>query len=125
MADQSKYEENFERIFGKHEPKPGRRRYRWVEGEGFVEIQTTSFIPRDDLRFEGNFISPIDGTEIRSKQELHDHNRRHNVIQTTDGHMQDWDREEKRRERFFNGNPDGKAERVDAIKETLYKLGVE
>lgn len=96
--------------------------YRTNKETGKLELVRTRIggsIPRDDLRFDGNFISPIDGKEIRNKQELHDHNRRHNVIQTTDGHNQDWAREEKKRERFFNGNPDGKAERIEAIKAVI------
>ncbi len=101
----------------------GRRTYRQIPGKGLVEVTPSKAPIGDDLRFDGNFISPIDGTEIRNKRELHDHNRRHNVIQTTDGHNQDWDQAEKKRERFMNGNPDGKAERIEAIKETLYKLG--
>jgi len=103
----------------------GRRRYRWnPELKKMVEIDAGPLLPRDDLRFDGNFISPVDGKEIRNKQELHDHNRRHNVIQTTEGHNQDWDVAAKKRERYLNGNPDGKSERIEAIKHTLEKLGV-
>ncbi len=102
----------------------GRRRYRWnPELQEMVEISAGPHLPRDDLRFEGNFLSPVDGKEIRNKQELHNHNRRHNVIQTTDGHNQDWDAAKTKRDRYFNGNPDGKAERIEAIKHTLEKLG--
>jgi len=84
-----------------------------------VRVRGSAGIPRDDLRFDGNFISPVDGSEIRNKLELHDHNQRHNVIQTQEGHNQDWDVAEKKRERFFNGNPDGKEERIEAIKAVL------
>jgi hypothetical protein len=87
-----------------------------------VEV-TPDNLPRDDLRFDGNFISPIDGTEIRSKQELHEHNRRHNVVQTTEGHNQDWAEREKERAGFYNSKAQ-KEERIEAVKESLYKLGV-
>lgn len=100
----------------------GTKTYRWDKETGKMYLYKETGgpgIPRDDLRFDGNFISPIDGKEIRNKTELHDHNQRHNVIQTTEGHNQDWDREEKKRERFFNGNPDGKNERIEAIKRVL------
>lgn len=101
----------------------GRRTFRQIPGKGLVEVTPSKNPIGDDLRFDEPFISPIDGKEIRNKRELHEHNKRHNVIQTTEGHDQDWQREEKRRERFLNGNPDGKAERIESIRETLYKLG--
>jgi hypothetical protein len=100
-----------------------RRTWRQIDGK-LIEVTPSNNIPRDDLRFDGDFISPVDGGIIRNKRELHDHNQRHNVIQTTEGHNQDWAREDKKRKDFFlGGNPAGKEERIDAIKETLYKLG--
>lgn len=98
-----------------------RRTWRQIPGKGMVEV-TTSRIPRDELRFDGDFISPIDGTLITSKEKLHDHNRRHNVEQTTDGHMQDWKEREKERSGFYTSKAQ-KEERIEAVKETLYKLG--
>ncbi len=104
----------------------GRRTWRQIKqpdgSTKMVEI-TPSSIPRDDLRFDEPFISPIDGSVIRNKMELHDHNRRHNVEQTTDGHMQDWAEKEKERAGFYNTKAQ-KEERIEAVKETLYKLGV-
>jgi hypothetical protein len=87
-----------------------------------VEVTPSGNIPRDDLRFDEPFKSPIDGSIIRNRTELHDHNRRHNVEQTTDGHMQDWKGKEKERENFLAGRT-GKEERIEAIQESLYKLG--
>jgi hypothetical protein len=86
-----------------------------------VEV-TPDNMPRDDLRFDGDFISPIDGTIIRNKQELYDHNKRHNVEQTTDGHFQDWDERKKERVGFYKSKAQ-KEERIEAVKESLYKLG--
>lgn len=86
-----------------------------------IEV-TPSNMPTEELRFDGNFISPIDGKEIRNKRELYDHNRRHNVEQTTDGHMQDWDERKKERIGFYTSKAQ-KEERIEAVKESLYKLG--
>lgn len=74
------------------------------------------------MRFETPFVSPVDGSLIRNKQDLHDHNRRNNVEQTSDGHMQDWQTKAEERSDFLAGRT-GKEERIEAIKETLYKLG--
>jgi hypothetical protein len=87
-----------------------------------VEVTPSGNIPRDDMRFDEPFKSPIDGSIIRNKTELHDHNRRNNVEQTTDGHMQDWKGKEQERKEFFTGRT-GKEERIEAIQESLYKLG--
>lgn len=100
----------------------GRRTWRQIPGRGLVEVTPSNNIPRDDLRFDEPFKSPIDGSIIRNKQDLHDHNRRNNVEQTSDGHMQDWQSKAKERENFLGGRT-GKEERIEAIRETLYKLG--
>lgn len=105
----------------------GRRTWRQVKNPDgttkMVEV-TPSYMPRDDLRFDGDFISPIDGSVIRNKRELHEHNRRHNVEQTTEGHMQDWEERKKERAGFYDSKAQ-KEERIEAVKESLYKLGVE
>ena len=98
-----------------------RRTWRWINGAS-VEVTPSNNIPRDDMRFETPFVSPVDGSLIRNKQDLHDHNRRNNVEQTSDGHMQDWQGKKQEREDFLAGRT-GKEERIEAIKETLYKLG--
>ena len=54
-----------------------------------VEIENPRPRMPEDLRFDGNFISPIDGAEIRNKRELNDHNRRHGTIQILPGMDQD------------------------------------
>ncbi len=100
----------------------GRRTWRQIPGRGMVEITPTSRIPQDDMRFDSPFISPVDGSLINSKRDLHEHNRRNNVEQTSDGHMQDWQSRGKEREDFLAGRT-GKEERIEAIRETLYRLG--
>jgi len=104
----------------------GRRTWRQIkQSDGttkMLEVGASAHIPRDDLRFDCNFLSPIDGKEIRNKRELHDHNRRHNVVQTQEGHNEDWSRDARKRDRFFNGNPDGKGARIEAIKRTIDQL---
>lgn len=100
----------------------GRRVWRYIDGKP-VELENPPPPLPSDLRVDSNFISPVTREEIRNKRELHDHNRRHNVIQTTEGHNQDWDREQKKRDDFFlHGNPAGKEERIEAIKHTIDTL---
>ncbi len=99
-----------------------RRTWRQIPGRGMVEVTPSNNLPHDDLRFDGSFVSPVDGSLINSKRDLHDHNRRNNVEQTSDGHMQDWQTRGKEREDFLGGRT-GKEERIEAIKETLYRLG--
>ena len=100
--------------------------YRYNKETGTVVLvgeRLAPSIPRDTLRHESNFISPVTRKEIRNKYELHDHNLRHNVEQTTDGHMQDWDVAQKKRDDFFiHGNPAGKEERIEAIIHTIDTL---
>lgn len=68
------------------------RSWRQVrQPDGSFELVEIAPRPRisEDLRFDCNFISPIDRTEIRSKRELEDHNKRHGVIQILPGMDQD------------------------------------
>jgi len=88
----------------------------------FIGERLAPSIPRDTLRHDSNFISPVTGKEIRNKYELHDHNLRNNVEQTTDGHFDDWAVRQKQRDDFFNGNPAGKEERIEAIIHTMDTL---
>jgi hypothetical protein len=98
-----------------------RRTWRQVKGVGMVEVTPQASLP-EELRFDGDFISPVDGSIIRNKRELHEHNKRNNVVQTTDGHDQDWAGREKERAGFY-GSKAQKEERIEAVKESLYKLG--
>lgn len=98
----------------------GRRSYRQINGK-LVEITPSPRIPQG--RLDSNFKSPVDGTIISTQKKLHEHNTRNSIEQTTEGHFQDWDQKEKERVDFFNGNPAGKKERIEAIRATLEKLG--
>ncbi len=86
-----------------------------------VEITSRPRLPTE-LRVDSTFKSPIDGSIISTKQQLHEHNKRNNVEQTTDGHFQDWKSGQDKRDDFYLGKT-GKEERIEAIKETLYHLG--
>ena len=86
-----------------------------------VEVTSRPSLPAE-LRVDSTFVSPIDGSVISNKRQLHEHNKRNNVEQTTDGHLDDWKSAQKRRDDFYLGKT-GKEERIEAIKETLYKLG--
>ncbi len=98
-----------------------RRTWRQINGK-MVEITPQASLP-EELRFDGDFVSPVDGSIIRNKRELHEHNRRNNVVQTTDGHNEDWEQRKKERVGFYNSKAQ-KEERIEAVKESLYKLGV-
>ncbi len=89
--------------------------------DGMVEITPRPSLP-SELRVDSPFVSPVDGSVINNKRQLHEHNKRNNVEQTTDGHNQDWKEGQKRRDDFYLGKT-GKEERIEAIKETLYHLG--
>ena len=86
-----------------------------------MEVTPRASLPAE-LRVDSPFVSPIDGTVITNKRELHEHNRRNNVEQTTDGHFQDWKSEQQKRDDFYLGKT-GKEERIESIKETLYHMG--
>lgn len=84
--DQNDYGANFEKIFGKHEVKPGRRYYRYIQGV-LTEIEPPRPLP--EMLFQGTFRSPVDGSIIRNKYELHEHNQRNDVVQSLPGMMED------------------------------------
>ena len=71
----------------------GRRVYRQVRNPdgtfGLVELTNPAPPLSSDLRFDGSFISPVDGTVIRSKHELNDHNKRNGTLQILPGMDQD------------------------------------
>lgn len=97
-----------------------KRTWRQINGK-MVEVTPAPNMP-EELRVDSPFISPIDGSVISNKRELHEHNKRNNVEQTTDGHFDDFKAFQKRRDDFYLGKT-GKEERIEAIKESLYKLG--
>lgn len=87
-ADESKFDDNFEKIFGKKKVTSGRRHYKWVSGEGFVEQEVKPALS-SDLRFEGTFVSPVTGEVISNRYDLNDHNKKHGVEQILPGMEQD------------------------------------
>lgn len=86
-GDLDSFGDNFDKIFGKKKVQPGRRYYKWVSGEGFVEIPAPKPLP--DLRFEGTFVSPVTGKVISNKYDLDRHNKEHSVQQILPGMEQD------------------------------------
>jgi hypothetical protein len=80
------YKSNFEAIFGPHEVKAGRRYYKWRNG---TWEETVPPKPLPEMRFDGDFISPVDGSIIRNKHDLHEHNQRNDVVQSLPGMMED------------------------------------
>jgi len=88
-SPEGKFNDNFDRIFGKREkPSAGRTYYKWVRGEGFVEIPAPKPLSAD-LRFEGTFVSPVTGEVISSRYDLDRHNKEHGVEQILPGMAQD------------------------------------
>ena len=88
-AEGSKFDDNFERIFGKKKVTSGRRHYRWnAETRQFDEVKVAAPLS-SDLRFDGTFKSPVTGEVIRNKYDLNDHNKRHGVEQILPGMEQD------------------------------------
>ena len=87
-TDQKKFNDNFDKIFGKKEIKPGRTYYKWVQGKGFVEIPAPKPLS-SDLRFDDTFVSPVTGEVISSKVALDRHNKEHRVEQVLPGMEQD------------------------------------
>lgn len=117
-GDDKAFKENFDRIFRpKSESTPGRRYYRQTPN-GFVEIPNPPPRYSEDLMFEGTFVSPVDGSVIRNKRDLVNHNRRNEVEQTLPGKEQDWEaiRKENHDKAFGKA---AKAERVEAIKAAI------
>ena len=96
----------------------GHRSYRQVKQldgtSKLVEIMNPSPRISEDLRFDGNFVSPVDGTEIRSKRELNEHNQRHKVTQVLPGMGQDMASIRKANRDAINGDT-GRQERIRDI----------
>ena len=83
------YKDNYDKIFGKKKVSAGRRYYRWDSDQRtFVEIDPPAPLPKD-LRFEGTNITTEDGSRIRKRTHLHDHNQKHGVTQILPGMEQD------------------------------------
>ncbi len=116
-AAEGNFDENFGRIFQTKRPVAGRRYYRQVKGQGIVEVEAPPSLS-SDLRVDSNFISPVDGTIIRNKQDLANHNARNNVVQTQTGQYQDWDAKQKERDNYYDSK-EQKAERVTHIRRAL------
>lgn len=87
-TEKSKFDENFDRIFGEKKVTSGRRYYRW-NGKEFVQVDNPPPPLPKDLRFEGTFVSPVDGSVISNRYKLLDHNARHDVTQVLPGMEQD------------------------------------
>tara|TARA_R110000803_G_C11989465_1_gene321778 strand:+ start:1020 stop:1352 length:333 start_codon:yes stop_codon:yes gene_type:complete len=77
---------------------------------------------RDDL---SPFVSPIDGSVISSRTHLREHNRKHSVTDPRDYGPNWFERKAKERAVEYAGtSKKAKAERVEAIQESMYRNGV-
>ncbi len=100
----------------------GHRLYRQIkQPDGtskLVEILNPPPRISEDLRFEGNFISPVDGSLIRNKYDLVDHNKRNDVIQSLPGMDQDVAAIGQANRDAITGKQ-GKQERTEAIRAAI------
>jgi len=98
-----------------------KRTYRRIKKDdgtsSLVEVTPTEHLP-DDLRFEGTFVSPVDGSLIRNKRELHDHNRRNNVMQSLPGMNEDIANIREANQRELGSNK----ERLEAVRRAYETL---
>lgn len=90
-----------------------KRTWRQINGE-MIEVTATPSLP-EDLRLDSTFVSPVDGSVIRSKVELHDHNRRNNVVQGLPGMEQDIAAVRQRNRDRISG-PEGKRQRIEVLR---------
>lgn len=124
-GDQDAFSRNFDRIFApKTEKIPGRRYYRQVRMDDgtfkLVELENPPPKLPEDLRFEGSFVSPVDGSIIRSKRALVDHNRRNGVTQVLPGIHEDIVRDQKERiDQAFGER--SREDRIEDIKVAIEK----
>jgi hypothetical protein len=120
-TDTDKFSENFERIFGAKKPSAGRKYYKWISGEGFVEIPAPKPLS-SDLRFEDTFKSPVTGEVISSKVALDRHNKENRVEQILPGMEQDQEaiRADNHDKAF---GKQAKEERLEAVIQAVEKHG--
>ena len=103
----------------------------WIQ-----DPETGKLIPKEEYRrrtvahdksfVQGDlepFMSPIDGKMIYSRRQLKEHNKKHGVTDMRD-YGPDWfERKAKERQQAITGKAD-RAERIDAIRRSLYEHGV-
>lgn len=90
------------------------RQVRKPDGSSELVEITPSASLSEDLCFDSPFISPVDGSEIRNKAQLHDHNRRNNVMQILPGVAQDVEQARKDNVDRITGR-EGKRQRIEAL----------
>ena len=82
---------------------------RWIQK---VNADGTSrFEPRDKAAYASaaihgdiqSFVSPVDGTVISDRKQLREHNKKHNVVNTSEFNPEFLERKKQERERFFKG----------------------
>ena len=121
-TDKSKFDESFDRIFGKKETKAGRRVYRQVKNEdgtySFIEVENPPPKLPEDMMFEGTFVSPVDGKVISNKMDLAEHNAKHDVVQLVPG--MDQDMEAVRADNYDKAfGEQARAQRIEDVKRAI------
>jgi hypothetical protein len=106
-------------------------RWRQVYNE---ETGKSEFIPIDEAARHRDisasvhgdiesFVSPVDGSVISDRKQLREHNKRNNVVQTSEFGTEHWDIKRKERERLYNGEytPAEKQARKMEIHEAIMR----
>jgi len=122
------FEDNFATIFG----------HDRVERGSYVQHpETGKLIPREEYVRPSNteypsvhgqietFVSPIDGSVISDRSHLREHNKKHGVTDSRDYSPEFMAKRSAARESELKGTTrQAKAERVELIKEKLWKAGI-
>lgn len=87
-------------------------------------VELTNLPPKlpEDLRFDGSFVSPVDGSIIRNKHDLVRHNSRNGVAQVLPGVHEDVVR--NREEEMSRRAKEDRQERIEIIKHELERGGL-
>ena len=125
-GDSDKFDQNFDRIFvPKNDATPGRKYYRQVKNEdgtySLKEVENPPARFSEDLRFDGTFVSPVDGRRISNRSALLSHNQEHAVTQVIPGMEQDMEAVRKDNHDKAFGKQ-AKEERIKAVKQAVEKL---
>lgn len=124
-GDNEAFSENFDRIFGNSTPersRGGRKVYRQVKNEdgsySLVELEKPPPKYSEDLIWDGTVKSTVDGSVLRTKADLVDHNLRNNVQCFHPGMVED---AEKRRKEIHEETFGSRARerRIEDIKRAL------
>lgn len=106
-------------IYRPNHPKANARGFVTAEDMGLYEEKKAVNASILSGRMYENVQSPIDGSDIGSRQRHRDHMKQHNVTMTTD-FKGDWEKAQKQRDEIRSGQND-KGERREQIERAIYE----